>query len=311
MTSAGGDPQGLPALIQEGCSVLRAAGLETAEHDARLLLAEAAGVDLHDLDKGLLLGWDLDQLAVPTRNAAQALGDYRSWLQRRSEREPLQYILGHTAFRMLDLAVGPGVFIPRPETETVVQTGLDWIAAQGLSEPVVVDLCAGSGAVGLSVATEVGGARVWAVEASDEAAAWTRRNADAQSQALARSGSSYHLVHGDATSGTVLAELDGRVDLVISNPPYIPIDRVPTQPEVRDWDPALALYGGSPDGCLIPEGIIRRSADLLRPEGLLVMEHDCSQGRALRSIARQAGYVNVSTGRDLAGLDRYLLAQVI
>ena len=311
MTSTGGDPQGLPALIQEGRSVLRAAGLEAAEHDARVLLAEAAGVDLHDLDKGLLLGWDLDQLAVPTRNAAQALGDYRSWLQRRSEREPLQYILGHTAFRMLDLAVGPGVFIPRPETETVVQAGLDWIAAQGLSEPVVVDLCAGSGAVGLSVAAEVGGARVWAVEISDEAAVWTRRNADAQSETLARSGSSYHLVFGDATSGTVLTELDGRVDLVISNPPYVPMDRVPTQPEVRDWDPALALYGGSPDGCLMPEGIIKRAADLLRPGGLLVMEHDCSQGRALRSMARRAGYVNVSTGQDLAGLDRYLLAQVI
>ncbi len=311
MTFTGGDPQGLPALVQEGSGVLRAAGLEAAEHDARVLLAETAGVDLHDLDKGLLLGWDLDQLTVPARNAAQALGDYRDWLQRRSEREPLQYILGHTAFRMLDLAVGPGVFIPRPETETVVQAGLDWIAAQGLSEPVVVDLCAGSGAVGLSVATEVGGARVWAVEASDEAAVWTRRNADAQSQALARSGSSYHLVFGDATSGTVLAELDGRVDLVISNPPYIPMDRVPTQPEVRDWDPALALYGGSPDGCLIPEGIIKRAADLLRPGGLLVMEHDCSQGRALRSMARRSGYVNVSTGQDLAGLDRYLLAQVI
>ena len=311
MTSAGGDPQGLPALVQEGRSILGAAGLEAAEHDARALLAEAAGVDLHDLDKGLLLGWDLDRLTVPARNAEQALGDYRNWLQRRSEREPLQYILGHTAFRMLDLAVGPGVFIPRPETETVVQAGLDWIAAQGLSEPVVVDLCAGSGAVGLSVAAEVGGARVWAVEASDEAAVWTRRNADAQSEALARSGSSYHLVFGDATSRTVLAELDSRVDLVISNPPYIPMDRVPTQPEVRDWDPALALYGGSPDGCLIPEGIIKRAADLLRPGGLLVMEHDCSQGRALRSIARQAGYVNVSTGQDLAGLDRYLMAQVI
>lgn len=311
MTSAGGDPQDIQALVQEGRNVLRAAGLETAEHDARVLLAEAAGVGLHDLDKGLLLGWDLDRLTVPARNAEQALGDYRNWLQRRSEREPLQYILGHTAFRMLDLAVGPGVFIPRPETETVVQAGLDWIAAQGLSEPVVVDLCAGSGAVGLSVATEVGGARVWAVEASDEAAVWTRRNADAQSQALARSGSSYHLVFGDATSGTVLAELDGRVDLVISNPPYIPMDRVPTQPEVRDWDPALALYGGSPDGCLIPEGIIKRAADLLRPGGLLVMEHDCSQGRALRSMARRSGYVNVSTGQDLAGLDRYLLAQVI
>lgn len=311
MTFTGGDPQGLPALVQEGSGVLRSAGLEAAEHDARVLLAEAAGVDLHDLDKGLLLGWDLDQLTVPARNAAQALGDYRDWLQKRSEREPLQYILGHAAFRMLDLAVGPGVFIPRPETETVVQAGLDWIAAQGLSEPVVVDLCAGSGAVGLSVATEVGGARVWAVEASDEAAVWTRRNADAQSEALARSGSSYHLVFGDATSRTVLAELDSRVDLVISNPPYIPMDRVPTQPEVRDWDPALALYGGSPDGCLIPEGIIKRSANLLRPGGLLVMEHDCSQGRALRSMARRAGYVNVSTGQDLAGLDRYLMAQVI
>lgn len=308
MTSADNDRMGLHLLVDEGRQVLRGSGLDTPEHDARVLLAETAGSDLHDLDRGLLLGWGLDRFAAPGRAADQVLQDYHDCLQRRSDREPLQYILGHAAFRMLDLDVGPGVFIPRPETETVVQAGLDWLTDRGLPTPLVVDLCAGSGAVGLSVATEVHGARVWAVEASEEAATWTRRNVDAQSETLVEQGSAYRLVLGDATSGKVLAELNGRVDLVISNPPYIPQDRMPTQPEVRNWDPEMALYGGSPDGCLIPQGIIRRSADLLRPGGALVMEHDCSQGEALRRLARQEGFGKVETGQDLAGRDRYLMA---
>lgn len=308
MTSADNDRMGLHLLVDEGRQVLRGSGLDTPEHDARVLLAETAGSDLHDLDRGLLLGWGLDRFAAPGRAADQVLQDYHDCLQRRSDREPLQYILGHAAFRMLDLDVGPGVFIPRPETETVVQAGLDWLTDRGLPTPLVVDLCAGSGAVGLSVATEVHGARVWAVEASEEAATWTRRNMDAQSETLVEQGSAYRLVLGDATSGKVLAELNGRVDLVISNPPYIPQDRMPTQPEVRNWDPEMALYGGSPDGCLIPQGIIRRSADLLRPGGALVMEHDCSQGEALRRLARQEGFGKVVTGQDLAGRDRYLMA---
>lgn len=308
MTSADNDRMGLHLLVDEGRQVLRGSGLDTPEHDARVLLAETAGSDLHDLDKGLLLGWGLDRFAAPGRAADQVLQDYHDCLQRRSDREPLQYILGHADFRMLDLDVGPGVFIPRPETETVVQAGLDWLTDRGLPTPLVVDLCAGSGAVGLSVATEVHGARVWAVEASEEAATWTRRNVDAQSETLVEQGSAYRLVLGDATSGKVLAELNGRVDLVISNPPYIPQDRMPTQPEVRNWDPEMALYGGSPDGCLIPQGIIRRSADLLRPGGALVMEHDCSQGEALRRLARQEGFGKVVTGQDLAGRDRYLMA---
>lgn len=308
MTSADNDRMGLHLLVDEGRQVLCGSGLDTPEHDARVLLAETAGSDLHDLDKGLLLGWGLDRFAAPGRAADQVLQDYHDCLQRRSDREPLQYILGHADFRMLDLDVGPGVFIPRPETETVVQAGLDWLTDRGLPTPLVVDLCAGSGAVGLSVATEVHGARVWAVEASEEAATWTRRNVDAQSETLVEQGSAYRLVLGDATSGKVLAELNGRVDLVISNPPYIPQDRMPTQPEVRNWDPEMALYGGSPDGCLIPQGIIRRSADLLRPGGALVMEHDCSQGEALRRLARQEGFGKVVTGQDLAGRDRYLMA---
>ena len=308
MTSADNDRMGLHLLVDEGRQVLRGSGLDTPEHDARVLLAETAGSDLHDLDRGLLLGWGLDRFVAPGRAADQVLQDYHDCLQRRSDREPLQYILGHADFRMLDLDVGPGVFIPRPETETVVQAGLDWLTDRGLPTPLVVDLCAGSGAVGLSVATEVHGARVWAVEASEEAATWTRRNVDAQSETLVEQGSAYRLVLGDATSGKVLAELNGRVDLVISNPPYIPQDRMPTQPEVRNWDPEMALYGGSPDGCLIPQGIIRRSADLLRPGGALVMEHDCSQGEALRRLARQEGFGKVVTGQDLAGRDRYLMA---
>ena len=155
-------------IINQASSQLREAGIETPEHDAKLLLAEAAGVELRDVDRALLMGEELGttgQLAV-----------FRAMLDRRAKREPLQYITGHAPFRYLDLKVGPGVFIPRPETETVVQAGLDWLTKNGMIHPCVVDLCAGSGAIGLSVVSEVPGSQVWAVELSPNTAEWTRRN---------------------------------------------------------------------------------------------------------------------------------------
>lgn len=336
MNEPAGDPGDLGSLIREGQSLLEAAGLDTPDHDARLLLAEAAGCDLHDLDKGLLLCWDLteltrmgslrknknslssgqvhpspasvDQLSLsPVQASPHALLQYRDWIGRRAQREPLQYILGHCSFRMLDLLVGPGVFIPRVETEIVVQAGLDSLQCQGLRHPCLVDLCAGSGAVGLALATEVESAEVWAVENSAGAFPWTEKNAKRQSDSIRARGSDYHLLFGDATSREVLSELDGRVDLVISNPPYVPMNRVPEQPEVK-WDPDEALYGGSPDGCRVPAGIIRRSVNLLNSHGILIMEHDCEQGRAMRELARDAGFVHACTGSDLTGRDRFLLA---
>ena len=340
--------------IRRAAATLRDAGVDTPEHDAKLLLAEACGCSLSDVDKAMLLGKSIAALAeehsaegVSPAPSVEGVPERRfdAMLARRAAREPLQYIVGHAPFRYLDLAVGPGVFIPRPETELVVQEGLDWLAVQRITAPRVVDLCAGSGAIGLSIVTETVDAEVWAVELSERTAAWTRRNAEdvlgpagcersgdnhdsvpripdagqadtgfedggaSRETAGAGMGRRYHLVLGDATDSNTLAELDGTVDLVVTNPPYVPESEIPEQPEVRDHDPQLALYGGSPDGLLIPERIIGRAAALLRPGGLLVMEHDISQGAALVAYAQARGFSHARTGRDWTARPRYLAAR--
>ena len=309
--------------IHRAAATLRDAGVDTPEHDAKLLLAEACGCSLSDVDKAMLLGKSIAALAE--EHSAESVSPapsvegsperrFDAMLARRAAREPLQYIVGRAPFRYLDLAVGPGVFIPRPETELVVQEGLDWLAARrGRNEARfrVVDLCAGSGAIGLSIVTETADVEVWAVELSERTAAWTRRNAET---VLGPTGTGsgidgrYHLVLGDATDPDTLAELDGTVDLVVTNPPYVPESEIPEQPEVRDYDPELALYGGSPDGLLIPGRIIDRAAALLRPGGLLVMEHDISQGAALVAYAQARGFSHARTGRDWTARPRYLVA---
>ena len=287
-------------VIRDAAVQLREAGIETPEHDAKLLLAEAAGVELRDVDKALLMGEEL--------GTAEQLARYQSMLARRAKREPLQYITGHAPFRYPDLKVGPGVFIPRPETETVVQAGLDWLTEHGMIHPRVVDLCAGSGAIGLSVVSEVPGSQVWAVELSPNTAEWTNKNLAETAKRYPSIASNYQLEIADATSLATLAQLDGTIDIVITNPPYVPESDVPEQPEVRDWDPELALYGGSMDGTLIPERIIERAYRLLKPGGALVMEHDVTQGDRLVAYAKAAGFTTASTGRDWTGRDRYLFA---
>lgn len=287
-------------VIRDAAVQLREAGIETPEHDAKLLLTEAAGVELRDVDKALLMGEEL--------GTAEQLARFQSMLARRAKREPLQYITGHAPFRYLDLKVGLGVFIPRPETETVVQAGLDWLTEHGMIHPRVVDLCAGSGAIGLSVVSEVPGSQVWAVELSPNTAEWTNKNLAETAKRYPSIASNYQLEIADATSLATLAQLDGTIDIVITNPPYVPESDVPEQPEVRDWDPELALYGGSMDGTLIPERIIERAYRLLKPGGALVMEHDVTQGDRLVAYAKAAGFTTASTGRDWTGRDRYLFA---
>jgi release factor glutamine methyltransferase len=219
-------------------------------------------------------------------------------LDQRADRVPLQHLTGRAAFRHLELAVGPGVFVPRPETEFVA--GLAIEAALALEAPVVVALCTGSGAIALAVADEVPSATVYAVELGREAHAWAERN-------VSDSGLAVDLRLGDATEA--FPELDGTVDVVVANPPYIPVGMVPLDPEVRDHDPALALFGGSADGLAIPLAVAGRAAALLRPGGLLVMEHADSQGVSLpHALGRTGEWTDVVDHDDLTGRPRATVA---
>ncbi|CAM3793249.1 peptide chain release factor N(5)-glutamine methyltransferase [Occultella aeris] len=289
----------LRALVAGATAVLAEAGVASARVDAIALAGHALGVP------NLIL-----VMAPPLPPDFSAR--YAALVERRRLREPLQHITGTAAFRHLDLTVRPGVFVPRPETETVAQVAID--AAQALatagavplaersSAAVVVDLCTGGGPIALSVADEVPGARVTAVELSPEGVALTRANAD-------RLGLTVRVLAGDVREESLLAELDGAVDVLVSNPPYIPPDAVPIDPEVRDHDPDLALYGGGADGLEVPRAVVRAAARLLRPGGTFVMEHAQVQAAAVRADVDATGvFADIHTVADLTGRDRMVVA---
>ncbi|MPV48909.1 peptide chain release factor N(5)-glutamine methyltransferase [Pseudactinotalea sp. HY160] len=276
----------LPALVRAAAAVLADAGIASPRPDAETLAAHVLGVDRLNL-------------ILPPPLPPGFAGAYAELVDRRRRREPLQHLTGRVTFRYLDLLVRPGVFVPRPETEVVAQVAID--AARGVARPLVVDLCTGAGGLALAVATEVPASRVWAIDRSREAVRLTTTNA-------ARVGASPSVVVGDVRDPTLLGELTGRVDVVVSNPPYIPPDAVPVDPEVRDHDPELALYGGGPDGLAVPGAVIAAAARLLRPGGLLVMEHADVQGPRTRRLAAAGGaFTGVHTRPDLTGRDRMLV----
>jgi release factor glutamine methyltransferase len=238
-------------------------------------------------------------LKIPKNRLATVTGVTHEQVERvtalaaeRAKRVPLQHLTGVAAFRYIEVTVGPGVFVPRPETELMVGWGLDRLA--GIREPLVVDLCAGSGAIALSVAHEHPGARVVAVERLPGALPWLRRNA---------ASSSIEIVDGDATSAAILSTLDGRADLVLCNPPYVP-SASPVAPEVADHDPAAAVFAGA-DGLDVIRGIVPRAAALLRPGGAVAIEHDDSHGDAVPALLRTSGFDPVEDHRDLTGRPRF------
>jgi release factor glutamine methyltransferase len=252
--------------------------------DAELLLAFVLGTS-----RTALLTLD----GVPDDAAAR----FAALLDQRADRVPLQHLTGRAPFRHLELAVGPGVFVPRPETEALVGWALERL--HGLEAPVVVDLGSGSGAIALSIAHEHPGARVHAVERDPVAIEWTRTNA---------AGSTVEVLAGDMTDPALLRDLDGTVDLVVSNPPYVPDGaRVPR--EVADHDPPLALWGG-PDGLAVVRGLLHTAARLLRPGGWLGIEHADQQGTSLPALVRgHGGFADVADHPDLAGRPRYATAR--
>lgn len=202
-------------------------------------------------------------------------------ITQRASRVPLQHLTGVAGFRRIELSVGPGVFIPRPETELMTEAAIRTLSVAAPADRIAVDLCSGSGAVALAMATEVPDAQIHAVELSNDAVKWTQRNIDRYSADVATVGSTIVAYASDAMTcaepGQPLATLAGRVSVVTANPPYIPLAMVPTEIEVKEHEPRMALYGGD-DGLDVVRGLIRTAAILLRRGGLLVIEHADVQG---------------------------------
>jgi len=285
----------LAASLRAATAVLARAGVGTPQADAEALAAHALGVR-----RGELLR--LAALGAPAPRALAGL------LAARAERVPLQHLTGTAGFRRLELQVGPGVFVPRPETEVVAGEAIAevgaLVAADPRHHPLVVDLCTGSAAIALAVATEAPAARVVALELDLEAMAWARRNVDTLAPEV-------DLRAGDVRTAAweALADLVGEADVVVSNPPYIPEAMVPTDVEVREHDPALAVWGGGEDGLGIPRAVVAAAALLLRPGGLLVMEHADVQGEAAVRLAAAPAWQDARTIPDLTGRPRAMRAR--
>ncbi len=283
----------LRTAVRSATDRLSAAGVGSPEHDARALAVHVLG-----------LARPSDLLLVDDLRPEQATA-YDALVTRRADRVPLQHLTGTVGFRHVVLEVGPGVFVPRPETESVVQWAVDAVRAEGWTAPVCVDLCTGSGAIAFALANELPGATVHAVERDPDALAWARRNAG---QRVAAGDPEVRLHLGSAEDA--LPELDGSLDLVISNPPYVATTEahIP-DPEVLDHDPGLALWAGE-DGFDVIRLVEQAARRLLRPGGLLVVEHSDRQGRTAPALLEQCGgWAEVADHPDPAGRDRYVTAR--
>ncbi len=315
------------SVLRRASGVSSADALRDVRIDAR---ARLVGADVasprSDADWLLahVLGVSRGQLASVERLSAAQLTAYTALIDRRAQREPLQHIIGEAWFRALRIPIGPGVFVPRPETELLVDHALDEVrrlqaggrqAGNGVTNVSVVDLCTGSGAIALALATEACRVDVVGVEIDARAGEWAQRSIHAYADDIAAAGSSVTLHIGDGIDAGVglLANMVGRVDIVTVNPPYIPDAAIPRDVEVREFDPPVALYGG-PDGLAVVRGLIKAAARLLKPGGLLVMEHGDEQGEdggtfGVPAAMRALGYfATVLDCLDLNGRPRVTLA---
>jgi release factor glutamine methyltransferase len=267
-------------------SALTEAGVATPEADVDLLIGHVLDLSRGEVQAKAIAGAEL---------RSDQLDELEPMLVRRVAREPLQHITGVAYFRSLSLRVGPGVFVPRPETEQVAQYAIDALRAVPGPRPIGVDLGTGSGAIAFAMATEVPHSAVYAIEVSPEAFAWTTLNGESIGVMNAT------LALGDLADAFL--ELDGTVDVVISNPPYIPSDAIPRDLEVQLHDPAIALYGGA-DGLDVVHRVSTTALRLLHPGGTLILEHGELQGASIAALLGADGWKAVATHRDLLGRDR-------
>ena len=271
----------LRAAIDHAAAVLERAGVRSARTDAELLAAHLGGTGRGQL-----------ALGSPPEDFFER---FDRAVAVRAQRVPLQHITGTAAFGPIDLEVGPGVFIPRPETESL----LEWSLAQRLPRhPVIVDLCTGSGALAIALASRLPAARVIAVDDDPAALGYARRNAASSSL-----GGTVDVVAGDVSDPGLLTELVDAVDLVVANPPYLPAD-TELEPEVARHDPAHALFGG-PDGMTVIRDVVARAARLLKPGGLLAVEHDETTAQVTAELVAES-FDGVESHRDLCGRARFV-----
>jgi release factor glutamine methyltransferase len=279
-------------VLTEATATLADAHLASPRVDAEILAA-------------FVLGVRRGQLAGAMDLSLAQLDRFRTLVDERATRIPLQHLTGTAPFRHLELAVGPGVFVPRPETEVLVEWGLRWLrttpGALAADHAIVVDLCSGSGAIAASIAVEAPGTRVYAVERDAAALRWLHRNTD---------GLAIDVVEGDATAAATLKDLDGTVDLVLCNPPYVPeIGASGLPPEVTEHDPRPAVFGGR-DGLDVIRPLIGRVAALLRPGGAFGVEHDDTHAYVVPTLVQADGrFAEAELHHDLAQRPRFTTAR--
>jgi release factor glutamine methyltransferase len=273
----------LRCAIESATTLLADAGIDSARYEAEELAAHLTGTE-----RGRLPLIDSPDDTFFDR--------YHAAIATRSRRVPLQHITGTAAFGPLRLLVGPGVFIPRPETEAI----LEWATAQHLPEaPVIVDLCTGSGALAIALAQHWPEARLLGIDDSDAALEYARKNS---------AGTKVELLHADVTKPGLLTDLDGQVDLVVANPPYVP-DGAPVEPEVSHYDPSHAVFGGA-DGMTVINAIVRLAGRWLRPGGFFAVEHDdTTSSLTCELISGTERFGDVVAQTDLTGRPRFVTAR--
>jgi release factor glutamine methyltransferase len=277
----------IKALISQGKAQVETAGYSSI--DAEILLAHLLGLTRMELHNPIAV----ERALAEVTDESAIVDGYTELVQRRCNHEPVQYLTGTAGFRNLDLAVGPGVLVPRPETEGLVEEVLKHIA--NLPGPVsVIDLGAGSGAMAISIATEAPNTHVIAVEKSMEAIEWLKQN-------VAFYDENIRIVQGDVAE--VLVGV--KCDVVVANPPYVP-DSQPLPKDVANFEPAIALFGGR-DGLELPKRFIIAATRLLKPGGLLAIEHTETQGESIAKLLN-ADFNQIALHQDLSGRPRWTSA---